>query len=306
MNYRLFKRVLLIALAFMVPACAAEQDISVKTPTGMLWGSYLAAPNARAAVLILPGSGPTDRNGNNSMGLHTDTYKMLATALLTQGIASLRIDKRGIGESTPALSSEADLRFQTNADDADAWSKELKRQTGLSCVWLAGHSEGALVAELAAQDNPRYLRLGADRGRGPQGGRRTARAIECGPPTRSQKHRLGGFECPGSGPNRPGPAARLDGAFSSQCAAYLISWLPLDPVALLAKLKIPVLVLQGDNDLQITVQDAKLLAASRPDAKLMIVPDMNHILRIAPRDRAGNFATYVNPACRWRPASPMP
>ena len=63
-------------------------------------------------------------------------------------IATLRFDKRGIGQSASGMTSEADLRIQTYAGDARAWAAELRKRTGLSCVWLIGHSEGALIAEL--------------------------------------------------------------------------------------------------------------------------------------------------------------
>jgi uncharacterized protein len=65
--------------------------------------------------------------------------------------------------------------------------------------------------------------------------------------------------------------------------------------------KAPVLIVQGENDLQVSVEDARLLAAAKPDARLVIVPGMNHVLKAAPADRAGNLAAYAEPD---RPLAP--
>src|SRR5579872_4850595 len=79
-------------------ARAAESDISLETATGTIYGTLtLPAGNAPVPiVLIVAGSGPTDRDGN-SPGLpgKNDAYKLLAAALAQRGIASIRYDKRG-------------------------------------------------------------------------------------------------------------------------------------------------------------------------------------------------------------------
>jgi fermentation-respiration switch protein FrsA (DUF1100 family) len=76
---------------------------------------------------------------------------------------------------------------------------------------------------------------------------------------------------------------------------YLMSWLPLDPAVILAGLKPPVLIMQGENDIQVSVQDARTLARARPDAELAILPGVNHVLKVAPAERAANIATYLDP-----------
>ncbi|BEV72564.1 hypothetical protein THUN1379_20460 [Paludibacterium sp. THUN1379] len=82
---------------------AAATDIRAPGPQGPLQGTLLAASSAhRTAALIIPGSGPTDRNGNSPRGLHTDTYRLLAEGLASHGISSVRIDKRGMYGSAAA------------------------------------------------------------------------------------------------------------------------------------------------------------------------------------------------------------
>jgi uncharacterized protein len=139
-----------VALVLVSSAVWAD-EVTLPASPGELHGTLLRAVSGTSAILMIAGSGPTDRNGNGPAGLHTDAYKMLAEGLGAKGISSLRYDKRGIAESRNAMVSEADLRIQTYAQDASAMAAELRRQTNAKCVWLLGHSEGALLAEMMAQ-----------------------------------------------------------------------------------------------------------------------------------------------------------
>jgi len=129
----------------------ATDAVSLQTPTGTLFGTLVSAGGISA--LIIAGSGPTDRDGNSALNLRSNVYRMLAEGLAAEGISTLRYDKRGIGASQAAMTAEQDLRFQTYVDDARAWAHELSMRTGVKRVWLIGHSEGALIAERAAEHN---------------------------------------------------------------------------------------------------------------------------------------------------------
>ena len=123
-------------------------DLASMTPVeisaGDLHGTLLS-PRARApVVLIVPGSGPTDRDGNNPMGMKTDAYKLLAQGLAEQGIATVRVDKRGMFGSAAAGDPNA-VSVDVYANDYRAWIDAIRAQTGRKCVWLLGHSEGALM-----------------------------------------------------------------------------------------------------------------------------------------------------------------
>jgi pimeloyl-ACP methyl ester carboxylesterase len=273
----------------------SEADVSLKTPSGTLSGTetHLAGGQASTIALILAGSGPTDRNGNGPT-IHTDTYKMLAAGLAAHGIATLRADKRGIGASAGAMMSEGDLRITTYADDAKAWAADLKKRTGARCVWLIGHSEGALIAELAAQDNPDVCGLALLAGPGRKAGDVLREQLAALPDLLKQQAFAAIAELE-TGRTVASPPPELMALFRPSVQPYLISWLAIDPATLLAKQKAPVLIVQGDTDIQVGISDATLLAAARPDAKLVILPGVNHILKRAPADRAANIATYSEP-----------
>ena len=74
---------------------------------------------------------------------------------------------------------------------------------------------------------------------------------------------------------------------------FLIDVFRYDPAKLATSLKVPLLIVQGERDLQVSVADAKALAAAQPSAKLVLLPSMNHVLKdVSTDDRAANFATY--------------
>ena len=102
-------------------------------------------------MILHAGSGPTDRDGNGPL-VRTDNLKMLGRALAAEGIAVLRIDKRGVGASAKALAKEEDVRLETYAADVAAWAARLRKDPRFTKVGFIGHSEGALIGLIAAKD----------------------------------------------------------------------------------------------------------------------------------------------------------
>jgi uncharacterized protein len=284
------------------PAMGLEREVTVDGGAAPLYGSLLMPSVARPgpAVLLIAGSGPTDRDGNSTFpGVKPANLKLIAEGLAAGGVASLRYDKRAIGKSAPAAVHEADLRFTTAVDDAVLFARLLKAQPGVTCVILLGHSEGALVAALAAQkmETCGVIEV-AGIGR-PLGVVLREQLVHTLPPPLLAQADAGLAELEHGRQiaNIPG----LEALFRPSVQPYLISQLTLDPAKTLAAVKAPVLILQGDNDVQVSVQDARLLAAARPDAKLSILPGVNHVLKTAPSDRPGNLATYADPGLPLAP-----
>lgn len=84
---------------------------------------------------------------------------------------------------------------------------------------------------------------------------------------------------------------------------FLVSAFALDPARLIKSVQLPVLIMQGTRDLQVELADAERLAAAKPDAKLVELPDVNHVLKsVTSSDRAANVATYTAPALPLAPA----
>jgi alpha-beta hydrolase superfamily lysophospholipase len=298
----------LIAIAWLgliaAPPADAYGETEVEVDGGLapLKGT-LCRPDGDATapvVLILPGSGPTDRNGNAPTGLATDAYKLLAHALADNGFASLRIDKRAIAASAKAALREEDLRFKTYVDDTLLWTAFLKRQPRLSKIFLLGHSEGALIGLIAVQrqDYAGYISLA---GVGFRAGDTLRRQLKQSLPVALYEEALRTIGELEAGRTVAAVSPELGPLFRPSVQPYLISWFKLDPAVEIAKLKLPVLIVQGTTDIQVGVEDARALAAAKPDAKLVLIDGMNHILRAAPADRAANVATYTQPALPLKP-----
>jgi pimeloyl-ACP methyl ester carboxylesterase len=224
-----------------------------------------------------------------------NSLRMLAEALATRGIASVRYDKRGIGASRAAMGSEADLRFEMFADDAAAWAKELRADPRFSSVTVAGHSEGSLLGMLATQ------RAHADAYVSIAGvGRRADQVLHdqlvagAPAPLVAEADRAMALLVAGKTADSVSPA--LAALFRPSVQPYIISWFRYDPSVELRKLGVPVLIAQGTTDIQVAVKDARLLAAADPKATLVIIDGMNHVLKMVPADQAAQVKSYSDPA----------
>ena len=277
-----------------------SSEIQLQTGTGRLAGTLTRPSPAKAAAFIVAGSGPTDRDGNGPFG-RNDALKLLAEALAARGIASLRADKRGIGASAGALASEAELRIDDLAADVAAWLDRLAEALPETPRLLIGHSEGALVATLAAQKHPvRALVLIAGLGRPAVETIRTQlRAAALDPALLSEAEVI--LEALDAGQAVQEVPAALQALFRPSVQPYLRSWFRLDPQAELAAVAVPSLIVQGDRDLQVPLSEAELLASPRDGAELVTVETMNHVLKAVPPGRDANLASYADPT---RPLAP--
>jgi alpha-beta hydrolase superfamily lysophospholipase len=291
---------LILAAALLADPVATP--VTLPTEPAPLHGTLLTPDGpTRAVALIIAGSGPTDRDGNSPLGVSASSYRLLAEGLAAHGIATVRTDKRGIGESAQPGMAEAGLRFTDYADDARAWAAEAARLTGRPCVWLIGHSEGALVALVAAADGDDavcglVLLSGAGR---PIGA--VLREQLAGVPEPFLSRALAILAELEAGRPVAEVPPQLAALFRPSVQPYMISWLPLDPAAMVAAYEGPVMIGQGTTDIQVSVADAEAMAAARPDATLKIWEGVNHLLKVAPADRAANAATYRDPALPLAP-----
>jgi uncharacterized protein len=302
------------ALAGIPGLVRASADMTLTTPTGNLAGTLElpAAPSGGvpvvliikpSIVLIIAGSGPTDRDGNTPiLPGKNDALKQLALGLAARGVASLRYDKRGVGASASALTSEEDLRFDNYVDDAVAWINELRAQKRFSHVVVAGHSEGSLVGMLAA------ARAKAEGFVSLEGAGRPMAQILREQLTKVRPDQaaaaLAIIDQLAAGHTVTDAPPELAGLTRPSVQPYLISWLKYDPATEIANVKSPVAIVQGTADVQITLVDSEKLHAALPSARYVVVDGMNHVLKHAP-DHSTNealIAGYTNPALQVEPA----
>lgn len=297
-------RILLLVLTlFGTQAFAAPQSnvllrpIELDTGSGTLYGSLVLPKSDKPVpvVLLIAGSGPTDRDGNNSQGGRNDSLKKLAWRLAQNNIASVRFDKRGIAHSLAAAPDERTLTLDQYVDDAVAWGNKLKSDPRFSKVFLLGHSEGALVATLAA---PRINAAGviSIAGTGRPVGQVLREQLQRNnlPPALLKRsfELISSLEAGQADDNVP---SELQVVFRPSVQPYLISLLRVNPAAAFSALKMPAMIIQGTHDIQVDVKDARLLKAAKPDAALTLVHGMNHVMRIVPMDMKRQILSYNDP-----------
>ncbi|SOD81827.1 alpha/beta hydrolase [Spirosoma fluviale] len=304
--------VFLLLLSFCQNALAQTEEpihYKITMPTGAdltLEGTLTIPANAKKAipvVLIIAGSGPTDRNCNNPYGMKPNTYKMLADSLVNKGIAVARYDKRGSGTNLQAAMKTikpAEHRFEFFVSDAIGFINQLKDDKRFSTIIIAGHSEGSLVGMLAAEKTKadKFISIA-----GP--GRNIADVLK-------DQLKAGLSDTLSSVANtildslKAGHTVKrinpfLMGLFNPGNQPGLISWMVYNPTTVIKQFSGPVLLINGKHDLQVSTKEAELLKVARPDATLILVDQMSHILKNAPLDRTENIKTYSDPSSPLTP-----
>lgn len=307
MRMMIFAAALAAGVIFCTPTIARQadydQEIVLATTGGSINGSLIMPANGvkPPVVLMIAGSGPTDRDGN-TVGLkgRNDSLKMLAASMAQAGIASVRFDKRGIAGSASAAASEADLRFETYVQDAVAWIRLLKADARFSGVAILGHSEGSLIAMLAAQQEAvrAYISVA-----GPA--KNAADVLRWQlqgklPPALATRNEeiLSALQ---AGKTHAEVPPELNVLYRASVQPYLVSWFRYTPEKEIVKLTCPVLLIQGDKDIQVNTAQLTALKLAKPDAQSLLVHGMNHVLKITGNDAAQQMASYTDPALPLAP-----
>lgn len=242
-------------------------------------------------VMIIAGSGPTDRDGNQGSSVKTNTYLMIADSLKKAGIASVRYDKRGVGASLGSIEKEEDVRFEDEINDAAGFIKILKQDSRFSKVYVLGHSEGSLIGMVAAnKEKPAGFISVA--GAGERIDKIIEQQLSMQSSTLTEKATII-LDSLAAGYNPKNIDPYLETLFRPSTLPYMISWLKYDPQKEIKKLSGKVLIIQGTTDVQVSVDDAKKLKKAKPEATLKLITGMSHIMKNGPADRTQNIATYT-------------
>lgn len=277
------------------PANFPEEELKIKVNGGIISGTLMTPKNLQArtpVVLIIAGSGPTDRNGNNLYGVKANSYLLLAEALADNGIASFRYDKRLIGESVNFRASQNNLVFNDFVDDAVILGTFLKNQKKFQRLFIIGHSEGSNIGMIASEQlNPAaFISLC-----GP--GENLSTVLEnqllTQPSLANEATPIINLLKQGKMTNNV-PTA-LNSLFAPAIQPFLISSFKINPEEEIRKLKIPILIVGGTTDLQVPISHAEKLKAANPKATLLLIKNMNHTLKTAPANKEANLKTYSNP-----------
>lgn len=297
------KKVLLLSIALLLNIsvfaqsyASDESPINLKIPSGNVSGTLSMPKNVSGkvpVVIIVADSGPTDRNGNNEQtGLNGNMYKMLAEGLAKSGIASVRYDKRMVGQSKTANKLE-ELRFDDYVDDAVGLIEMLNEDQRFSKVVILGHGEGALAAMLAARDQPvkDIISINAT---SEQGDKLMTEIFKSRPQYQQDEFKTW-LDSLKKGKTFDNVDLALYPLVSTAKQKYLMSYFRYPPQRVIKVMKVPTLIIQGTTDVQVKVADAEKLKKAKSDATLITIKGMSHIMKDGPADKDANMETYTNP-----------
>lgn len=292
-----------IVVALVAPAFARSDTvgttITLEVPGATMAGTAIDTP-AGAVVLLISGSGPTDRNGNSRL-TKNDAMQLIAEGLAARGYASLRYDKRFSGATKLASRAESQVTLDRYAEDAGFWLKEALRRYPGRPVLPLGHSEGGAVAlRLSQLQHVDGLVLIAVAGRPLD--RLVIQQMEAAGASAGTISVLGDrLSALRDGRQIAEVPETLKALLRPGVYPFWRSMLAFDAPTALSGFAGPALLVYGERDLQVSLIDLELFVAAKPDARSRVFTTMNHVLKSAPPDRAGNLALYQQPDVSLQP-----
>jgi len=291
MNHFIFTLVSLLSIAtFAQKNHFKETDLKISS---LIEGSILLPLETKKPPLaiIIGGSGPVDKDGNQN-GSRNNSLKLLAEGLTKKGIATFRYDKRIVKQIRLRTINEENIRFNDFITDANNVLAYFKKANSFSKIVIIGHSQGSLVGMISANNHAdSFISLS---GAGQQIDEVIINQLEEQAPglKDNAKNAFNDMRKNGVALNySPGLAS----IFRPQIQAFMLSWMKYDPRIELAKLDIPVLIINGDNDLQVKLSEAEKLKEAKKDATYEIIENMNHVLKEITGGDIENSKSYNNP-----------
>lgn len=286
----------LIVLILTISYCSLAQEselISTNISINKnIDGTLLELPesNLNTITILIAGSGPTDRDGNQNF-LKTNSLKSLAVALTKQGISTFRYDKR-IVKQLLTNNIDKDIMFDDFVTDAVSVLDYFKNQNRYKNFVIVGHSQGSLVGMLAAQQGATgFVSLS---GAGQEISEViTEQITKTAPMFTEDTKRV--FDILKTGQTTTDYPPALFSIFNPEIQHFIMNWMQYNPSEEIKKLNIPILIVNGTKDLQVSVEEAQLLKDAAPDSQLTIIENMNHVLFTIDGDDLENSKSYNEP-----------
>lgn len=270
-----------------------ESELSIPTNSVTINGTLLK-PNSlekSALVILIPGSGPTDRNGNN-VAMKNNSLKFLAEGLSLNNIATYRFDKSVLSYTKEDKTKVESLTFNVFIEEAKSVIQYFKNSNNYSKIIVAGHSQGSLVGILASANNiDGFISIA--------GAGRTIDEIlveqisKQAPFLKDETVKILTELKKGNTVEEFNPM--LISLFNKSVQPFLISWIKYNPQIELKKLTKPILIINGTNDIQVNVSEAELLHKANTTSELVLIKNMNHIFKEINGDVNENMNSYTNP-----------
>ena len=249
----------------------------------------LLTPNSGSNTLaiIIAGSGPTDRDGNQNF-LKTSNLKKLAVNLTNNGIATFRYDKRIVKQIRKG-NVDPNIMFDNFVSDAIDVVNYFKKQNTYKKIYIIGHSQGSLIGMMAAKENVDGFVSLAGAGQTIDNVI-TEQIQKTAPMFTDDTKRV--FSVLKEGKTTTDYPAALASVFDISVQRFIANWMSYNPQEEIKKLDMPILIVNGTKDLQVSVEEAKLLNDSAKNSELKLIDKMNHVLFIIEGDDQENAKSY--------------
>jgi len=290
-SYVMKIKFLILSLLFSCITIAQEKTFIAEevAVNNLIDGTLLTPKDNSKSVLaiIIAGSGPTNRDGNQNF-LKNNSLKKLAEGLTNQGISTFRYDKRIVKQIRKGK-VDKDIMFDDFVTDAISVIDYFKEKNIYSKIYFIGHSQGSLVGMLAAKDKADgFISLA---GAGKSIDLVIQEQIEKTAPmfTEDTKKTFAVLKENKTTTDYPPALASI---FDISLQPFMSNWIQYDPSEKIKELQIPILIINGTKDLQVTTTEATLLKEANPNAQIKIIENMNHILFTIEGDSLENSKSY--------------
>lgn len=266
-----------------------EKELSVSK---YIDGTLLLPPAENPKlVIIIAGSGPTDRNGNSSMS-RNNSLKFLAEGLANKGLAVFRYDKRSVKMLKNRDPNMSNIQFNDFITDAETVVNYFKRSEQFPEIHIVGHSQGSLIGMVIAQDTAKSFTSLAGTGQPIDDVIVTQIALQQPGLDKSAATAFKELRERGSTTNYDPALASILGP---QIQSFMLQWMQYNPAEEITRLDIPVLIVNGTKDLQTKESEAVLLKEAKPEASYKIIENMNHLFKKIEGNDLENQKSYGDP-----------
>lgn len=293
-KYDTMKNLSLLFIFFSTMAFSQDQNYSETELKINRWidGSLIVpTEGADQIAILIGGSGPTDRNGNQNFA-KTNNLKKLAIQLSENGIASFRYDKR-IVKQIKTSSVDPNIKFDDFVSDAIDVVNYFAKDQRFKNLYVIGHSQGSLIGMLAAENHvDGFISI--------SGAGQSIDAViieqvaQTAPMFNDDTKRV--FDILRSGKTTTDYPPALASVFDSSLQEFMMSWMKYNPADIIHDLDIPVLIINGTKDLQVKKEEAELLHKANDKSDYKLIENMNHVLFIIEGDAQENAKSYNNPS----------
>jgi pimeloyl-ACP methyl ester carboxylesterase len=266
-----------------------SEEITIKNDSIQLPGTLTFSAEKSPLIIWVHGSGNVDRNGNQMPIVKANYIKQLRDSVNKEGISFFSYDKRTANKNNVAVMMKNGVNFKDFAVDVKTVVSHFKKDTRFTKITLIGHSQGSLVAMLASKDVDKYISLA---GPSKSADKAIIKQIKEKAPFLDSINRAHFKELKETG-NVKTVNPMLVSIFAKPNQSFLNSWIQYNPSKEIKKINIPTLIINGDKDLQVPISDAEELKKASPKSELVIIKNMNHVLKDIQKDK-DNLASYYS------------